>query len=716
MNLRYTPLILYLIFLFLSSSEIFSQDNKKTEEHKNKMESDTLEYGLEEITVVGTRTKEKIIDIPYSVFSVDKKELSYGKKVSAKSVLADVPGLFLQSRYGNQDLRVSLRGFGNRSNTGIRGVRILQDGIPVSDPDGETVIDAIDFTSLAGVEVVKGNLSSLYANAPGGVIDFKTDYLFNENFAATYNQFGKFGFRQNGFKVGLKNNDNRFFLSYYYRNLTGYRQHSQEYQHLINAVYEGYLGTRSSITLLGNYDDGLNRLPGPLTKEEYESDPFMASPLAISQDFRRLTKKGRLAIKYRTGFGGIDENEVEISAYGGINELTKVDNELYTLSTRYSLGTLTRYTNRGHIFNVENAITTGFDFAYQTGPVNSFENIAGNRGISVEISDNASVSNAGFYFLNHLGMLNGQLGLFLSGRYDISSFNRDIYIPFGRTDSSRVFTALTPKIGINYKLLREVALYTSYGLSYDFPALSELDNNITTSNLAYTLNPDLDPQRSQNFELGIKGSILNPSAEFMQKLVFDVTYFHYLITDEIVPFVINEQIFFKNAAKTRRDGIEVGVQTHPFDETELTVNYTLTDFKYNSYKTVNPTPTGNVAVNYSGNFEPSVPKQIVNFIFNYEFELSEDISGLLQWDCDYIDKLYVNDANSETAPAYFYGNIMGGVTFQNESFSAILFAGINNIFDKRYVGFINTNDFLGRYYETGEPRSFYSGINVRMSL
>jgi len=275
---------------------------------------------------------------------------------------------------------------------------------------------------------------------------------------------------------------------------------------------------------------------------------------------------------------------------------------------------------------MENAITTGFDFAYQTGPVSSFENIAGQRGISVELSDDASVSNAGFYFLDHLGMLDGQLGLFLSGRFDISSFNRDIYIPFGKTDSTRAFTALTPKIGINYKLFREVALYASYGLSYDLPALSELDNNITTSNLAYTLNPDLDPQRSQNIELGVKGNILNPQNDFMKKMVFDITYFHYLITDEIVPFVINEQIFFKNAAKTRRDGIEVGLKTHPLEGTELTVNYTYTDFKYTSYKTVNPTPTGNVTVNYSGNYEPSVPKQIVNFIFNYDFELSEDIS------------------------------------------------------------------------------------------
>jgi iron complex outermembrane receptor protein len=442
----------------------------------------------------------------------------------------------------------------------------------------------------------------------------------------------------------------------------------------------------------------------------------MASPIAVSQDFRKITKKGRLAVKYLTGFGAIDENEIEISAFGGAKEFTNVNNLNYIVSTRYSLGTLTRYTNRGHIMGLTNTFTTGFDFAYQTGPVNAFENIAGNRGPTVETSYDASVSSVGFYFLNHLDFFEGRLGTFLSGRYDISSFGRDMFIPYGKTDSTRVFTGFTPKLGLNFKIFDDIALYTSYGLSLDFPALSELDNNLTTSNIAYTLNPDLDPQKSQNFELGVKGNILRPHADFMQRVVFDVTYFHYLLTDEIVPYVINQQIYFKNAAKTRRDGIEIGLQTKPFDETELTVNYTITNFKYTSYKTVNPTATGDTSVDYSGNFEPSVPEQIVNFILNYEFEISEEYSGLLQWDCDYIGKLYVNDENSAAAPAYFYGNIMGGLTYRSEIFSVVLYAGVYNIFDKKYIGFVNTNDFQGRYFESGEPRNIYSGLNVRMNL
>ena len=163
--------------------------------------------------------------------------------------------------------------------------------------------------------------------------------------------------------------------------------------------------------------------------------------------------------------------------------------------------------------------------------------------------------------------------------------------------------------------------------------------------------------------------------------------------------------------------LKLGIKTEPFEETEMVINYTYTSFKYDEFNTINYTPQGTENKNYSGNYEPSVPQQIVNFIFNYEFELSEELSGLLQWDCDYIAKLYVNDANTETAPGYFYGNIMMGLTYNTQLFGIVFYSGVNNIFDKRYIGFVNINDFLiGRYYETGEPRSFYSGLNINFKF
>ena len=693
---------LYIIILLTITSIAYSQEEER----------DSMKYETEELVITGTRTMEKIIDIPFSVFRVDKKELMFGKKVSAKNVLADVPGLFLQSRYGNKDIRVTIRGYGTRSNTGVRGVKILQDGIPESEPDGETVVDAIDFTSLGGVEVVKGNLSSIYGNSPGGVVNFLTDIYFPDNYFTSNNQYGSYGFLQNGGKVGIKTNDYRFFMSYNYRNLKGYRQHSGEYGHLVNSVFEGYLGNKSSIAVLSNYVRGINRIPGSLTKEQFDTDPMQARDIAISQDFRNESKKGRLAVKFKTTFGKEDANELEITGYGGMKDYMKTDDETYMLSTRNSLGSLIRFTNRSKLNERHNMVTVGMDFSAQSGPRTMFDNVNGVKGLTIIDQFEDMQSSLGFYLEDQFELIKNKSNLFFSSRYDRVVLSKNSLQFHGYTDTSRVFDNFTPKLGLNYKLTPYIALYTSYGIGVDIPAVSELDNNYTTSNTKYTLNPDLKPQNSQNFEFGIKGNVLNKKSEFMRKLKFEVTFFDYVVRNEIIPFTINQNTFFRNATRTNRLGVEVGVMCEPFEGIELVTNYTLTNFKYQDYTAVIQGPSGNTVEDYNGNYVPSIPRHILNLIFNYEFEISDKVNGLLQWDCDYLTSMYVNDNNSESTPSYFYGNVMAGINFNVGKLNTVFYAGVNNIFDKRYVGYVNINDFYGRYYETGEPRSIYSGLNV----
>ncbi|MFZ4589499.1 MAG: TonB-dependent receptor family protein [Ignavibacteria bacterium] len=695
-------IILYSILLLIFASISYAQEEER----------DSMKYETEELVITGTRTLEKIIDIPFSVFRVDKKELMFGKKVSAKNVLADVPGLFLQSRYGNKDIRVTIRGYGTRSNTGVRGVKILQDGIPESEPDGETVVDAIDFTSLGGVEVVKGNLSSIYGNSPGGVVNFLTDIYFPDNYFTSNNQYGSYGFLQNGGKVGVKTNDYRFFMSYNYRNLKGFRDHSSEYGHLVNSVFEGYLGNKSSITVLSNYVRGINRIPGALTREQFDQNPMQARDIAISQDFRNESKKGRLAVKFKTTFGKNDANELEITGYGGMKDFMKTDDEFYTISTRNSIGSFVRFTNRAKVKDRNNMVTVGMDFSTQSGPRTVYDNINGNKGLTVVDQFEDLQSSIGFYLEDQFEIIKNKSNLFFSSRYDRVSLSKNSLQFHGYTDTSRIFDNFTPKLGLNYKLTPYIALYTSYGIGVDIPAVSELDNNYTTSNTKYTLNPDLKPQNSQNFELGIKGNILNRNSEFMRKIKFEATFFDYVVRNEIVPFTINQNTFFRNATRTNRLGVEVGFMCEPFEGIELVTNYTLTNFKYEDYSAVIQGPSGNTTENYNGNYVPSIPRHILNLIFNYEFEISDKVNGLLQWDCDYLTSMYVNDNNSESTPSYFYGNVMGGINFTVGKFNTVFYAGINNIFDKRYVGYVNINDFYGRYYETGEPRSIYSGLNV----
>lgn len=148
-------LLAFLISSFLFSPALFSQTDDESVPP-----GDSVIYETDEVVITGTRTYKRIIDIPYSVVRIDQSQYKFDRRSAVQDVLGSVPGLFLQSRYGNHDTRISIRGFGSRSNTGIRGVRILLDGIPESEPDGQTRIEAIDFYSIGSIEVVKGNSSS----------------------------------------------------------------------------------------------------------------------------------------------------------------------------------------------------------------------------------------------------------------------------------------------------------------------------------------------------------------------------------------------------------------------------------------------------------------------------------------------------------------------------------------------------------------------------
>ncbi|HWA05994.1 MAG TPA: Plug domain-containing protein, partial [Ignavibacteria bacterium] len=226
--MKYLYFLLVFAMMFYTAPVLSQEDEDEDEEYemKEELQDSTKKKvtALEEIVVTGTRTEKMIIDIPYSVFRVNKKEFTFGRDLNAKDILQDVPGLFIQTRYGSE-VRISIRGFGTRSNTGVRGIRILQDGVPESEPDGETTMDAVDYTSLGGVEVVKGNLSSLYPNSPGGVVNFLSDLNFTKSFLKLVSIAGEYKLYQGGLRLGLVGNNNKFFLSHTYKSYTGFRPH-----------------------------------------------------------------------------------------------------------------------------------------------------------------------------------------------------------------------------------------------------------------------------------------------------------------------------------------------------------------------------------------------------------------------------------------------------------------------------------------------------------
>lgn len=672
---------------------------------------DSLAYETDDIVVTATRVEKRIIDIPYSVVRLKNTQYKFSRKVTIDDVLENVPGLFLQSRYGNHDVRVSIRGFGSRSNTGIRGVRILLDGIPESEPDGQTRIEAIDFNSVGSIEVVKGNSSSLYTNAPGGVINFINDVYFPYSFATNFNEFGSFDLRRNGLKFGVRTDKYGFLGTYSYHNYKGYRPHSEDYWHIFNTVVDLLPGDETNLQILGYFVDGLIKLPGALTKEEFEQDPYQASQREVDRDTKRITTKGRLGLRFKTDFGNAKEHGIEVTGYGTLKYFHRTSSN-YRVINRYGIGNSFRYVYRNSIANLDNEFSVGGDMLYQSGPIQFHTNIGGMKGDQLDALTDETISNIGFYFSDFLELYNKQLYLLVTGRYD-NVFFEALDQLLGTRSSNRRFEAFTPKAALNFKLLPNISIYTSYGLSFDSPAGNELDNYPSSSNPSVLINPDLKAQKSLNFEIGIKGNLKNPNQQFLNNILFETTFFNSVIEDEIIPFEVFGDVFFRNAAETTRRGLEIGADVDILPWLNFQTAYTFSDFSYDTYEALTIDENLDTTTqNFSGNEVPSVPKHNVYFALSLNQEFSTGITGFVRGSFRYVTGMYVNDANSDKTDDYSLLNAGIGLDMVFGNFNLLISGGVNNIFDKVFVGFISINSSTGRFYEAGEPRNFYAGINL----
>jgi iron complex outermembrane receptor protein len=189
-------MVLFLVFLITIVS--FAQDTVKI-------------YYLGEIEVTAYRAGGEVLNLPMAISSIDRGDLVLKRMVGLSDVLNSVPGVLAQSRAGASDVRLTIRGFGSRgfgdkSNAAtIRGIKILVDGFPETEPDGRTSLDFVDLLITERIEVIRTNTSTLFGNASGGIINFETPRVA-KSFFELNGVAGSFGLTHSNVKIGLRSN------------------------------------------------------------------------------------------------------------------------------------------------------------------------------------------------------------------------------------------------------------------------------------------------------------------------------------------------------------------------------------------------------------------------------------------------------------------------------------------------------------------------------
>jgi iron complex outermembrane receptor protein len=650
-------------------------------------------------TVTTRRIAEDRDKAPAAVGVVEGDDIQGGRQqLGLGESLVRIPGLFSQNQFNfAQDLRLSSRGFGARSSFGIRGLKVYVDGIPATLADGQTQVDSIDPGTIGRIEVMRGPASSLYGPAAGGVIHIATEDAPEDPFVEGRAAFGGYGFQKYQLKAGGRAKSLGYLASLSHLQLDGYRDHSGTRTSILNARLLWEIDDSSDLSVVVNAvvspkaDD-----PGGLTREQVRGDRRQASPRNLLFDAGEKLDQQKLGLVYRRSFG--EKHEISARNYYVLrdfdNRLPFTDGGSVALDRFFAGGGL-QYTYTDTVFGTHAWLVAGLDVDAQRDDRRRFDNLFGSRG-ALTLDQDEDVTAYGAYLQNHVQL---PWNLELSGgvRYDRVIFQVDDHFSADGDQSDRVyFDQLSPAVALVWSPIPELNLYGNVSTSFETPTTTELANPFGTGGF----NPDLGSQTAINYEIGLKG--LLPG-----RLRYDVALFRVEVDDELVPFEKPDQperSFFRNAGRSTRNGLEVGLGVEPLPGLVAELAYTFSDFTYDRYQT----PAGI----FDGNQIPGIPR---NQLFG-EISYRHPSGFFAAWGALYVDNFFVGDANTVRNGAYWVSDLRVGHRFRLGRFAITPFAGVNNLFDREYNGNVRINAARERYFEPAPGRNLYGGLSFRYNF
>lgn len=699
------------------SSLIYAQTEKK-----KKGANDTLTVTLEQVTVTATRYAENIIEIPYAVSIIPNSQLKLIKGYGLDEVLNTVPGVLAQSRAGNQDVRLVIRGFGargagDRSNSGTsRGIRVMVDGIPETEPDGRTSFDLVDLGNADNIEVIRSNASATWGNAAGGVINITTMPSSDKPFINIKGSAGSFGFNQIQIQNYSVFGAGKFFASISNSNYEGWRDHSSSYRTLLNIGFNSYL---SPSTLLGVYVLGTTNIfhiPGPLTESQYNSNPEQANSSYAQRDERRHNRVGRIGVTLDHEIDGM--NSISAMAYLNPKYLQRSERGTFRDFTRYHAGGNFIYKNTLSLSeSITNKLVVGLDEAYQDGAILFYSLSASNgRGPALKDNKREGANNFGAFAQDEL-IFNESLSLIFGARYDKITYYSENFMNNSYGLQERSFEKLTPKAGISYRFNPNFSIYANLGGGVEVPAGNETDPAGTYGqDLVYLINPLLDPIKSTTYEVGTKHFIYFGKNSFLQAVSYNAALYYIDIENDIIPYRGGR--FYFTAGKTSRKGIELGANLQFDKGISFQGAFTYSDNKYDEYlvDSVHYGRAGKFA-DYKNNKSAGIPDLFYNagIKYNPSFLSGAFISINFSGMGDY----FADDANTLKVPSYSIFNASIGIEKPVKIIGSLAvkgFISFNNIFDTKYVSsaFINP-DIVNKeavYLEPGLPRNILLSVSI----
>lgn len=678
------------------------------------------------VVVTATRTEQSAFDLPVSIDSVNQAQLQDGQlQVNLSESLARIPGINVQNRQNYaQDLQISSRGFGARASFGVRGLRLYADGIPATMPDGQGQVSNFDLGSAARVEVMRGPFSSLYGNSSGGVIS-----LFTEDGApgATVTPnvtFGSDGTQRIGTKLAGDTGKLNYVADISSFRTDGYRDHSAAKRDTLNGKFKWALDADSKLTLVVNAIDMPNADdPLGLDRTQFNTNPKQAGTNALTYNTRKSVAQSQLGLAYERKIGAGDT--VNMMVYGGRRDATQFQSipaasqapathpgGVIDLVRDY-WGVDAHWTHRGELAGAPLTATVGINYDNLDEARKGFRNFLGAPGAPTATGVMGALrrdeDNRIFNFDQYaqLQWEPSEHWLVLAGlrNSQVKVSSKDKYIVAGNGDDSGAtdFSATTPVLGLTWRASPALNIYASYGQGFETPTMNELSYRPDGST---GLNLGLKPAKSDNLEFGAK-MLLGQSTR-LNAAVF------YIETRNEIVTASNSggRATFQNVDGTRRKGFELGLDSDLGSNFALAASYTLLNATYSeafrSCRVPGCTPATSVAIP-AGNRMPGIPATSLYGELSWKHPASGFSTAL---EARHVGQVYVNDENSDAAPAYTIASLRFGFEQNSVGWKLKEFVRIDNLTDKKYAGSVIVNEGNGRYFEPAPGRTWLAGISA----
>jgi iron complex outermembrane receptor protein len=670
-----------------------------------------------ETIVITARRIRAVLDserslTPGGVTVVDGDELYRRNVTNLADILRYVPGVWSESSSGSDEVFYSSRGSNlDATDYDQNGIKLLQDGLPVTTADGNNHNRVVDPLAARYAVIARGANALAYgASTLGGAIDFTSPTARIDTPTAISLSGGSHGALNGRVAFGGVAGDLDGMATLEARSWDGYREHSSQRRQSVYANAGWQLSQQVSARVFATYVDNDQVLPGALTRAEADRDPDQASPAAVAGNYQKNVETRRVATKLAWQISGDQLLEVglsyeEQSLYHPIVDRILVDFdgpgsappvEVFSLlvdTDHRDVGAVLRY--QGQIGPHD--ISVGLNYGDGTVEGGNYRNDGGRRnGLSQRVDNSADSLEV--YALDRWRITPALTLVYGAQFVDAGRSVRTIDAASGEVRrASDDFSAFNPRLGAIYSVGERNELYASVSRLFEPPTSYEIEDDVRGNDAT------LDAMHGTVYEIGTRSREQEGQGA---RWTWDVSAYYARIRDEILS--VDDPAAPGNSLSTNIDetihaglealvGASFGVGASGDHRLEPLVSFTLNDFSFDSDAT------------YGDNDLPAAPRYVARGEVLYRHANGCYVGPTI----DLVGGRYVDFSNTYRVHSYGLLGLRAGWSSPTWE----VYGELKNALDEDYIAtlsVLNRADATSRVLYPGSPLSAFVGVRWKL--